>query len=121
MKLDLKELIAKLTNTLNTVTTISLGINGAGATGGGTVTVCGKVATITAQITPTLTGTTLFLAGITNYPQYFPARTQWLSCNYYNGGSTSTAEAYIGADGKIIISTPVANKDLKISGSWVIN
>lgn len=107
------------------VITIPLSINDAGATGSGFVKVCGRVATLSATIHPTMTGINLGLAwmqggGTGVYAKYAPSDNVWLSCDFY-GSATGRAEARMQPDTLLIVSTPISDVDLKISGTWITN
>ena len=110
----------------NKVTTVNLSINTDGATGSGTIVVSGRVATISALINSTGTGADRTLAWIPDaanpsgiYEWIKPLQSTWLSCNYYHSSGEQEAEARMLSTGYLNVSTPIANKDLKICGAWI--
>ena len=104
-----------------TVVTQNITINGdVGVTGSGTITVWGKIVTLSASLNYAAAGTNLrlaWLSGGVNNP-YRPSAAKWLSCDVYDS-SGKTAEAQIKANGDIEVSQPEGNKNLKISGVWI--
>lgn len=109
----------------NKVTSIPLTINTDAASGSGTITVCGRVASLTATITPNITGLELSLAWIPGttsgmYAWAVPLNTTWLSCDYYHNTETAgQAEAEFTTGGLLRVWTPVKDKGFKISGTWI--
>lgn len=108
------------------LTSFNLTINTAGATGSASVYVYDRVATITGTIHPTNAGVDLSLAWIPDnsnpngiYERFKPMGSQWLSCNYYKSNISATAEAKMDASGILKINIPIADVDLKISGTWI--
>ena len=118
MNVSLKELIQQLLSHLNTVSTANITINTAGASGSGYVQKCGKVVSLSATITPTMTGTNLMLASIPS--GYRPSQRKWLACGFYHS-TAYEAEAYVEASGALGVSTTVMSVGLKISGTWITN
>ena len=101
----------------NKIITKTLSLNSSAASGSGTVTVCGRIATLTAKIHNNVTGTSLTLAAFD--ASYAPITDTWLSvCAYASDGLI--AEANVKTDGKIVFAIPSGYaKDMKISGAWV--
>ncbi len=105
---------------------VPLIINDQGATGSGRIIVCGRIATLSATITPTTSGITLNLAWISDatnpsglYEWCKPMYDWWLSCDFYRTNDGQAAEARMLANGHLSVSTPFYNRDLKISGTWI--
>ena len=97
--------------------------NAAGAEGTIHLIKCGRIVTVTGVIKPTITGTVLNLCFMPSGKENFkPSFTQiWLSCDYYTTAGTNQAEAYMTTDGVLVMSTPVKNVEMKISGAYVVN
>lgn len=108
----------------NKIEAISLTINSS-TSGSGTITVCGRVATLSASI-HAVSGIGNGVAWIPGAKgsdansHLYPMSTIWLSCDSYDAsGTRATGEAWMGADGVLYVSTANADEDLKISGSWI--
>ena len=99
------------------IVTRTLSLNASAASGNGTITVCGRIATLTGVVHNNVTGTALTLAAFD--ASYAPITDTRLSvCAYSSDGLM--AEAVAKTDGNIVFAIPSGyNKDMKISGAWV--
>lgn len=117
--------VSKIANPNLEIITVPIRINNEGATGSGSVKVCGRVATLSAIINPLASGSNLALAWLAGgssgqYARYAPSDNVWLSCDSYDsGGTRGTAEAKMKSDTYIEFNSPVKNVEFKISGSWI--
>ena len=99
----------------NEKVTITLIVNGDAASGSGTITVCGGVATISAVINNSVTGTNLKLAWMPgcggdtpsgDYVKYLPSENVWLSCDAYDSNISKAAEVKMQSNGHLVFNIP---------------
>lgn len=109
--------------TKTAVSTVDMNTNSAGGSGTIHLIKFGNVVTVTGTFRPSTTGTNLNVAFMpSGYDSFKPSfTTVWLSCDWYTTSGQNRAEASITTAGTLVLSTPVSNVDIKISGAYVVN
>lgn len=93
---------------------------GASANSNGFVCRYDKIVTISGEIIPVTTGTSLILASIP--ASYSPSQSTWLSADFYQVNFNGLVEVRVLTTGSIEFFVPSSAKDkhIKISGAWII-
>ena len=113
MKLDLKKWI-KITTEYADIETLTVYINGVGATGTLNAYKQGKLVFVTGLLRPKLTGVDLMLASVVDTPSLVKT---WAQCGGY---ANASQELYMNANSADIIFNVSAISDLKINFCYVV-